>query len=220
MFDSVWTLALVPIGLGLFGFVEPCSIGSSVLFIQYVEGKPAATRIGQAILFTLTRALFIGMMGAMAALVGGAFVGFQRAGAVLLGALYVTLGLLYLTGMAGHIMRTVGPSLARVSDARRTAGLAILFGLNIPACATPLLIAVMGSAVVNGTAGAGRGFLMLMLFGLALSLPLVLALLWKPARRALDQLAGIARRMPIPIGIVLIVLGAWSIYFGLAISQP
>lgn len=36
------TLVALPIGLGLVGFIEPCSIGSTLVFIKYIEGKTAA----------------------------------------------------------------------------------------------------------------------------------------------------------------------------------
>lgn len=205
----------LPLGLGLLGFIEPCSVGSSLLFLQMVEGRPAATKVMQAFVFTLTRAVVVGLLGAVAALAGTAFLGFQRSAWVGLGALYVVLGLVYLTGTAGRFMRALGPSLGRLSGARGAAGLAILFGLNIPACAAPLLAVVLGSAAVGGAAQAGRGFFMLAVFGMALSLPLTLAMLWAPARRALDRLAALSSRLPMVIGLLLVALGAWSIYLGL-----
>src|SRR5918997_1001277 len=111
--DSLWTLVVLPLGLGLLGFIEPCSIGASLLFLKSVEGNPPAVKLMQAGVFTLTRALFIGALGALAALVGTVFLGFQRFGYVLVGTLYVALGILYLTGNAGRLMRSFGPSLSR-----------------------------------------------------------------------------------------------------------
>lgn len=206
---------LLPLGLGLLGFIEPCSVGSSLLFLQMVEGRPAATKITQAVVFTLTRALVVGLLGVAAALAGTAFLGFQHAAWIGLGALYVVLGLAYLTGHAGRFMRTIGPNLGCLTATRGAVGLAILFGLNIPACAAPLLAVVLGSAAVGGAAQALQGFVTLALFGLALSLPLTLALLWTPARRALDRVGALSNRVPVAIGLLLTMLGAWSIYLGL-----
>ena len=211
-------LLLLPVVLGLLGFVEPCSIGSSLLFIKAVEHKPVATKLMQAAVFTATRAVFIGLLGVVAALLGAAFIGFQKAGWVVLGGLYVALGIVYLTGNAGRLMRTLGPGLGRLSTVRGAAALAVLFGLNIPACAAPLLAAVLGSAAVGGPAQFVRGFVTLGLFGLALSLPLVAALAWAPARRALDRLAAASSRVPTVVGAVFVVLGAWSIWFGLFVE--
>lgn len=215
-----------PLGLGLLGFVEPCSIGSSLLFIKFLEGRDAATKIAQAVIFTLTRAVVIGAVGAIAALVGTAFIGFQKAGWMLLGILYVALGTAYLAGKSDGFMRTLGPSLGRLSGGRHgAAALAALFGLNIPACAAPLLFAVLGSAAVGGASGLGqatvKGFVSLSVFGLALSLPLSLAILWGPARLALDRAAAYSGRAPILIGMVLVALGLWLIYFGVFVTpQP
>ena len=216
----IWNTVLVPLGLGLLGFVEPCSIGSSLLFLKMVEGQPASTKLAQAIVFMTTRAVFIGLLGIVAALVGTVFIDFQKAGWVILGGLYMVLGVAYLTGRAKWFMRTLGPGLGRSSTLRETAALAVLFGLNIPACAAPLLAALLGAAVIGGPRQAIQGFVTLGLFGLALSVPLAVALLWEPARRALDWLAAMSRRVPIIVGVVFVGLGAWSIYSGVFTPSP
>ena len=210
-------LVLLPIGLGLLGFIEPCSIGSTLMFVKYLEDKPAAAKLAEVAMFAATRAVFIGLLGVLAVLLGTAFIGFQRGAWIALGALYAGIGALYLVGGARLLKVSLGPSLARLSGIKGSAGLGLLFGLNIPACAAPLLFALLGTAAATGIAGAtlAAGFIALALFGLALSLPLVLAVLFAPARRALDWLAGLSRRLPLGTGIVLIALGLWSIGFGL-----
>jgi len=223
MIDSVAAAILLPIGLGFIGFIEPCSIGSTLVFIKVMEGKSAAVKLWQVGAFTVTRALFIGALGAIAVLVGSAFIGFQKAMWTGLGALYVALGLLFLAGRAGYIMTSLGPSLARVGDVRGSAALGLLFGLNIPACSAPLLFALLGAAAAGGVSGAtlANGFSSLALFGFALSLPLAVAVLIPAARRALDWLAALSGRIPRWTGIVLIALGIWSIWFGLFVTpQP
>ena len=222
-------LVALPVGLGLFGFIEPCSIGSTLVFVKYLEGRGAAAKIAQVGVFAATRAIFIGLLGILAVVLGAAFIGLQKGAWVLLGAIYVAIGVLYLVGKAGTLMTSLGPSLARVSDLQGSAGLGILFGLNIPACAAPLLFALLGAAAASGIAGGtlAAGFFSLALFGLALSLPLVLAVFFAPARRALDWLAGLSRRLPFWTGVLLIALGLWSIGFaffvpveGQPASQP
>jgi cytochrome c-type biogenesis protein len=212
--DLAWSLIILPLALGLLGFVEPCTIGSSLLFVQYVEDEPPRIRIVQAVIFTVTRALFIGGLGATAAIIGTAFAGFQQAGWLVLGSLYVVLGLLYLSGNAGRVSRTIGPRLKRLSGARGAVVLAILFGLNIPTCAAPLLAALLAPAALDTTQVA-EGFVMLAVFGLALSLPLVVAVLWNSARRFLDRLTVLSRRVPVVLGLLFVALGLWSIYFAL-----
>ncbi|MBI3452483.1 MAG: hypothetical protein HY057_06585 [Rhodospirillales bacterium] len=213
-------LVLLPIGLGLIGFIEPCSLGSSLVFIKVMEGKPAAAKIGQVGVFALTRALFIGLLGVVAVLIGSAFLGLQRGAWIVLGAVYVVVGIVYLAGRAGWVMQSFGPSLSRLSGLRGSAGLGVLFGLNIPACAAPLLLALLGAAAANGATGSTlfSGFIALALFGLALSLPLVAAVYVAAIRELLDRIAGLSRRLPVWVGGVLIMLGLWSIWFGLFVS--
>lgn len=208
---------LLPIGLGLLGFIEPCSIGATLVMVKVLEGQSPARQLAQMGLFAATRAGFIGLAGALAAGLGTVFLGFQRVGWLLLGVVYAGLGVLFLLGMAGRLMVAVGPGLRRVGGARGSALLGILLGLNIPACAAPLIFALLGAAAAVGAAGGSplSGFASLALFGLALSLPLILAVLFAPTRRAIDYVARCSTQAPIWTGLVLIALGLWSIGFAL-----
>jgi cytochrome c-type biogenesis protein len=210
---DVWGLVVVPIGLGLLGFIEPCTVGSSLLFVKYLEGKNRAAKVLETVVFAATRALFIGALGAAAGLLGALFLDLQRGFWILLGALYAAIGLVYLAGGQGRLMVVLGPGLDRAREARGAATLGILFGLNIPACAAPLLAAMMGASL--GAASIARGFLVMALFGLALSTPLVLVVLSGRARGWLDRLAALSRRAPLWTGVVFVILGVWSILWGL-----
>jgi len=214
---SLTTLILLSVGLGLLGFIEPCSMGVNLLFIKYLEGKAAARKLSQTVIFMLTRGLFIGTLGALAALLGTAFISVQKGFWVLLGSLYLALGVLYLAGRAGFLMRTLGPGLHRLAGNRGPVALGLLFGLNIPACAAPLLFALFGAAAVGG-ATVAQGFASLALFGLALSAPLAVAVAWPAGERLLDRFAGLSRRVPRWTGAILAVFGLWSIYFGLFVN--
>ncbi len=98
--------------------------------------------------------------------------------------------------------------------------LGALFALNIPACAAPLIAALLGIAAAGGAGGVPltQGFVSMALFGLALSLPIVAVASFPRSRQALDRLASLARRMPRWTGTLLILLGLWSIWFGLFVS--
>lgn len=219
---GITNLLVLPVALGLLGFVEPCSIGSSLIFIKYLERKDAAPTLAETMLFGATRAVFIGALGILAVLLGTAFLGLQKGAWILLGAVYVAIGVLYASGRARVLMLSIGPSLGNLSGRRGSIGLGILFGLNIPACAAPLLLVLLGAAAAGGATGTtlAGGFASLAVFGLALSLPLVLAVLFASARRALDWLAGLSGRMPFWTGLVLTALGLWSIGFGLFVTLP
>ena len=213
-------LVLLPIGLGLLGFIEPCSIGSTVLFIKYLEGKSSGEKVLQTGTFTLARALLMGLLGVLAALLGPLFVDMQQGVWLLLGSVYLLIGLLFVSGRGALLQRRIGPSLARLSGTRGSLGLGLLFGFNIPACAAPIIFALLGTTALTGGAslGIGGGFLSMLLFGLALSLPLVLAVAWKRARGWLDRLAGLSSRVPVITGLLFVGLGLWALYFALIVN--
>jgi len=203
--------------LGLFGFIEPCSIGSSLVVVKQMEGQGARQKVVRMLVFAGTRALFVGFLGLVAATIGSAFLGYQRAAWIVLGLLYMVLGLIYVGGHIGVLARAVGPGPRWLRSNSGAAVSGLVFGLNIPACAAPLVLALLGLAAAGGASAAelGRSFASLAMFGLALSLPLVLAVFFAPARAALDWLAALSRRIPRWTGMLLIVLGIWSIWFAL-----
>ncbi len=219
MIPDVTTSLLLPIGLGLFGFIEPCSIGTTLLFVKLMEEKSAAAKLGQAVSFAISRAIFTGLLGVGAALVGKAFLDLQRIGWLAMGVVYIVIGALYLVGHAGWMMRAIGPRIANMGDIKKSAALGVFFGLNIPACAGPLLLALLASTA-SGATGSGLlwGFVSLALFGFALSLPLLVAVLFPAARRGLDWLAARSAKVPKWTGMVLIGLGVWSMWFGFFVS--
>lgn len=219
---GAFQLIVLPIALGLLGFIEPCSVGSSLIFVKFLENKSASAKLVQTAIFAATRAAFIGALGMIAVLVGGVFVSYQKAAWAALGLLYLLLGALLMTGRARPLMVALGPRLHRLSGARASVGLGLLFGLNIPACAAPLLVALLAMAGATGASQAAfaSGFVSLALFGLALSLPLVAAVYFEPARRLLDRLAHHSARYPKWAGALLIALGLWSIRYGLVVEGP
>ena len=210
----------LPIGLGLFGFIEPCSIGSTLLFIKTLERQDAGSMLAQVGVFMTIRALFMGALGFVAVVLGTAFFGFQKIAWIVFGAVYALIGIFYVAGKSGVIVRSLGPSLSRLSSVSGSAVLGVLFAFNIPACAAPFILALLGMAAANGAGGAPftTGFLSLALFGLALSLPIMVVALFPRTQAALDWLAGLSRRIPFWTGVVLIVLGLWSVWFGLFVS--
>jgi cytochrome c-type biogenesis protein len=163
---DLFQLVILPIGLGLLGFVEPCSIGSSLVLIKVIEGQSTVARITQVSVFALTRAILIGVLGALAALIGSTFLGLQKGAWILLGVLYVAIAVFYAVGKAGFLMRSFGPSLSRPVGLRSSIGLGLPFGLNIPACAAPSIFALLGTAALGGGAGGtfAPGFVSLGLF--------------------------------------------------------
>lgn len=211
---------LWPILFGLMGFIEPCAIGMTLLFVFTLEGKPAAQKVAQVAVFTLTRTVATGLLGVAAAMVGSLFLEAQKAVWILVGILYLWIGALYASGRISVLKQSIGTRMAALSAARGSAILGALFALNIPACAGPLLLALLAAAAAGGASGGtlANGFIMLGLFGFALSLPIVAAAMFPRARAIFDWLGRLATRLPLWTGALFMILGAWSIWFGLFVT--
>lgn len=212
---SLINLVLVPIGLGLLGFVEPCSIATALLFLKYVEGRPAREKVLAAALYTLSRAAFTGALGVLAALIGALFLPLQQGLWIALGATFAAIGILYLARRQGLLLNLLAPVRRWRGTWRGPVGLGVAFGLNLPACAAPLLAGMIGVAAAGSGGSVAAGIFALAVFGLALSLPLVAVMIWPWARDRLDRLAAHAERMPAVTGLVFLLLGAWSAGAGL-----
>ena len=155
------------------------------------------------------------MCSATAVLLGAVFEDFQKAAWAVMGALYIGLGIVYLSGRIDRLKRSFGLGLGRLKGSHGAAALGLLFAFNIPACAGPLLVALLGAAALAPAGSMWRGFLMLGLFGLALSLPIAIAVFSERGRAVLDIIARYSGKAPKVIGFVFMLLGAWSIRFAL-----
>lgn len=214
-FDFMNTV-LFPAGLGLLGFVEPCSMGTSLLFIKFLEGKDAAHKIAQVAVFAVTRTLLMSALGLSAAIIGSVFQFFQKGLWIAFGIGYAVIGGIYIAGKSRPLAAELGLRLSRISGISGSALLGLAFAFNIPACAGPLIFALLGMAASGGALISG--LVSLSIFGLSLSLPLVVAVSFAPARRALDRLSGLSVRLPFWTGVVMIFLGLWSVWFGLFVT--
>jgi sulfite exporter TauE/SafE len=74
-----------------------------LVFVKYLEGKTFADKLAQVCIFAVTRAVLIGALGAVAIVIGTAFMGFQKAAWIVLGAIYLAIGLLYIFRRAGSL---------------------------------------------------------------------------------------------------------------------
>ena len=202
----------VPLGFGLIGFVEPCSMGASFVFLAYLRDRPAAERVRHAVTFVLIRSLFLGLLGGGVAWAGESIAKGSYLYSAGLGGLYILLGLAALGVHFGLLRLPAGDPRGWIE---KKSGLAlpmrILFGLSAPICAAPLFLALLGQA---GVAGMGKGFLSLGLFGLALSAPFLVLAASKRASDLLSRVGRHAPRMTLVAGVVLILLGLWSVVIG------
>jgi cytochrome c-type biogenesis protein len=203
---EVYQIILIPIAFGLLGFIEPCSIGANIIFLGYLQSRKMG-KVWEAIKFTITRALFLGLVGLLVGVVGQPMRTGTYSYSLLLGVGYVVLGLLGLwwsyrgTGLASL-------DLGRYLPREGTFPLGVIFGLTAPACSLPLFLALLGLGVVEA---AWVGFVSLFLFGLALSAPLVLISRSERAEEILRSLGTKAAKVPYVAALMLISVGVITI---------
>jgi cytochrome c-type biogenesis protein len=209
-------LSLLPIGLGLLGFIEPCTIGGHLLFLETQNDRPRPEKINALLTFVVTRSLVAGLFGALIAFLGRNIVSAQTGVWLIFGLIYLAIGLAFLTGRAGFIKRKISVAPAAWKSARSPLVLGLAFGLNIPACAAPILFGLLGLAATVGT--VATGFSMMFLFGLALSSPLALFAAVPRFAAWLEIFGERMKRMRWLLGVVFALLGLWSIWFGLYVD--
>lgn len=213
---TLHALVLLPVGLGLLGFIEPCTIGGHLIFLGSQDGAERLAKAKALGAFVAVRVIVMGAFGAAVAALGGAVVSMQTSFWLIFGAVYVPIGLVALIGYAGGLKVPFRLSPAAWRGASNPVVLGFAFGLNIPACAAPILFGLMAMAATAGTAFSG--FLMMALFGFALSAPLVLFLFAADASRRLEAIANALRGRRWIVGATFLVLGTWSIWFGLFVD--
>lgn len=207
---------LLPIGLGLLGFIEPCTVGGHVVFLDTQNSRSQVEKINAVLVFILARSVMTGLFGAFVAFAGQQLIGLQTGMWLIFGAVYLAIGIAYVVGRAGLVKRQTDFAPAAWKQAQNPLALGLAFGLNIPACAAPILFGLLGLAATTGTFASG--FSMMFLFGLSLSLPLLLFALAPRLSARLELFAQKLKRMRWTLGIVFLLLGLWSIWFGLFVE--
>ncbi|MBL4740920.1 MAG: sulfite exporter TauE/SafE family protein [Sneathiella sp.] len=210
------TFILLPIGLGLLGFIEPCTIGGHLLFLGTQEDRGPGDKIKAAFIFVAARTVVVGLIGALIAFLGQSLISVQTGFWLVFGLIYLAIGLLYLSGRAGVIKKQIDLAPVSWKRAQNPLVLGLAFGLNIPACAAPIMFGLLGLAATKGSSLAG--FTMMALFGLALSAPLLVIAVLPKLARGLDNLSQKLRQMRWFLGGIFVLLGIWSIWFGLYVD--
>jgi len=213
---SLQALIWLPIGLGLLGFIEPCTIGGHLLFLDTQKDRSGAEKGRAVTVFIIVRSVTAGAFGAVIAFIGQKLIGVQTGIWLVFGIIYLLVGLAFILGRAGLIKKRIELAPATWKKARNPVVLGLAFGLNIPACAAPILFGLLGLAATTGT--VLTGFWMMFLFGLFLSAPLAVFALIPRFAASLDRFAGWLKGMRWLIGAVFVLLGLWSIYFGLYVD--
>lgn len=210
-------LFLAPILLGIVGAFTPCALGVNAVFLGTVLGKNRARRLREWAIFATARAGLLTLLGLAFGLLGQAVQSFAWRFQVTVSIGIVALGVLFIV----HSLRPFplpGFSLAgnrAPSSNLGVAGLGALFGLDITACIGPFVLGLLARTVLIGNWWSGG--LVLFLFGVSLSLPLLAAVL---TERTAHWLVDVARRRRLLFfmlgGVLLILLGAAELWLSAA----
>lgn len=209
------TIAL-SFGLGLLGFIEPCTIGAHMLFLGAQRTRSMRHRLAAVAIFLAARVVVMGGFGGLIVILGQRLIGVQTGAWVVFGAIYLCLGLGFLIGWERVLRYRIGLGPEHWKSASNPLFQGLAFGLNIPACAAPILFGLMGTAVASGA--AATGFMMMAVFAVGLSLPLLPLSAVPRLAASLDRLADWLRPRRWVFGVIFIALGLWSIWFGLFVD--
>lgn len=214
--ENFGQMLLLAIGLGFLGFIEPCTIGAHILFLVSQRARPLGQRLMSALIFLFARIVVMGGFGGMIVVIGQRLIDVQTGAWLIFGAIYLCLGTAILAGWDKSMRHRIGlvPKGWNAAGNPLLQGLA--FGLNIPACAAPILFGLMGTATASGS--ATTGFLMMAVFALALSLPLLPLSVMPGLAIPLDRFADWLRPRRWLLGAIFVALGIWSIWFGLFVD--
>jgi cytochrome c-type biogenesis protein len=166
--------------------------------------------------FTAVRSLVTGIFGALIAFLGQHLIALQTGIWLIFGLIYLAIGIALLVGRAGLVKWNIDLTPAAWKRVQNPIVLGLAFGLNIPACAAPILFGLLALAATTGT--VLTGFTMMFVFGFFLSFPLVVFAAVPKLTDWLAELGQRMRQMTWLIGSVFILLGAWSIWFGLFVD--
>jgi cytochrome c-type biogenesis protein len=213
---TLQTLLWLPAGLGLLGFIEPCTIGGHLIFLSTQNGRSRAEKMNAVLVFIAVRALTVGMFGAMISYAGHYLVSLQTNLWLVFGSIYLLIGGIFLAGKGSLLKQRIDFAPTAWKSALNPVTLGLAFGLNIPACAAPIIFGLLGLASSTGSVLAG--FMMMFVFGFALSAPLII-LVFKPALTyRLEKLGNKITHQTLLLGLLFILLGVWSIWFGLYVD--
>lgn len=199
---------VLPIAFGLLGFITPCSLGADIVLLGYISGRQKRERLVLAGGFTLVRALFLSLLGISFAYLGQIISSFIMAYNSFLGIAFIILGAAIILGQFKQIpfprfapLRNPGPR----GGLWGAIALAIVFGVTIPACISPLLIVLLAKTVFLGRVSIG--FFALFIFGFSMSLPLLLLSFSEKANRILFKLRRTSKPAAFIAGGLLILVG-------------
>ena len=131
--DLTYQTVALAFGLGLLGFVEPCTIGAHLIFLNRQLARPPARRLSAAGAFVVARLVVMAGFGGAIVFLGQSAIGIQTNSWLVFGAVYLALGIAMLFRLERILRRGIGPAPERWRAAGNPVLQGLAFGLNIPA---------------------------------------------------------------------------------------
>jgi cytochrome c-type biogenesis protein len=200
----IYNIVIIPILFGLIGFFEPCSLGINIIFLNRIKGLNKAKKILETSTFSLARGSLLALVGLSAAFIGSKIITIQSSFFLILGAIYIFFGALTIVNKYKPVFRS-GIDLTKYFRIKSNVTLGLVFGLVIPACAIPIILALVGKSILLGN--LLEGFVSLFSFGLALSAPLLIISFFGKSNEIISKISEKAGHMPWLAGVGLIVVG-------------
>jgi len=181
-------LVLLPVVFGVVGAFTPCALGINAVFLGYVTGKPRPVRLWEWLLFALARAAFLVILGLLFGLLGQYVGAFVRSYQKLIAVGLIALGALFIVSRYRPVPLPRLNLAASLNPGGESAlAMGAVFGLDIPACTSPLVLALLAQTVLVGNYVFGA--ISLFLFGMGMSLPLLAITYYEGANRLLVGLS-------------------------------
>ena len=204
-------LFIAAILAGAGGSFTPCTLGVNLVMVNQLTKEPRAQRVKSWIQFAVSRAALLAAIGLVIGLLGQLIETFTWWFQMVVNSLIIVMGVLFILSRKKPLLPGLDLAGRRtLRTAMSPVAMGALFGLNITACVAPLVLALLARTVLIGNWISGG--LALFVFGIMLSLPILIAVLNDKASSWIRTASG--KHRPVyyaVIGGVLIVLGAVEI---------
>jgi cytochrome c-type biogenesis protein len=201
---NTYNLVLIPLLFGLVGFLEPCSLGINMIFLNRINGFERVKRISETLIFTFVRGTFLALFGVSAAFIGSKMTRIQSSLFLILGGIYIFFGAVAIINKYRTIFK-FEVNLSQYLQNKESLALGVVFGLIIPACAISLILALIGKSLLLGN--LLESFVSLFVFGVALSSPLIVISCFDKSNEIITKILEKAGKLPWLAGAALIIVG-------------
>lgn len=208
---SLITYLIIMAG-GLVSGLSPCALPTVLLIVGYVGGRESVSRLRGfylSLAFVLGISICLSILGMTASLAGGLFLG-NRFIWYAVAVITIVMGLSMLGLLNFNLSTNINIKPGRNGSVISAFLLGFPFGLAASPCTTPVTVTVLAFAAAKGSVSAG--FLMLFLFAMGRSLPLLAAGTFTGLIKNIDSFTRVSALIQKISGVLLIGLGFYFLW--------